>query len=214
MQVAYLAAVVFLASAGKGEPVAKGSLAALSRGLEAKGVTTTTSAGSPTFAMAGRASPEWDRSWAAEVGRFYAAQKEFQGVIVTCLACMTSDADADPWSGAAKRCSAVVQALQRQGVPEKEIEVHVHVRSGAAKEGFLQVTLRRERAYLRRAGDNLVSGVKDVVLSPTEVPMGAYRKGKKDGVVAGSTVGVVGGFGSALRRAGNGAVRMLTFWAG
>ena len=98
MRVAYLTAAVVLASSGKGEPAADQPLAELSRSLEAKGVTTTTSAGSPTFTMVGCASPEWDQSWAAKVGRFYVAQKEYRGMIVTCLACMTSDADADLWA--------------------------------------------------------------------------------------------------------------------
>lgn len=214
MHAAYILAVLSLVSAARAGTAPEKSLAALSRDLKEKGVETTSSAGSPTFAMAGCVAPEWDQSWSAKVGQFYASQKTYQGVIVTCLACMTSGEDTDPWASAAKRCSGVVQTLRRQGVPEKEIEVHVHVRSGAAKEGFLQMTLRRERAYLHRAGHNLVSGVKDVVLSPTELPVRAYRRGKQDGVVAGGTVGVVGGVGSALRRAGHGAVRLLTFWAG
>jgi len=214
MQVAYIVAVLSVASAGEEGTSTKEALAALSRDLKKKGVETVISAGSPTFTMAGCASPEWDQSWTAKVGRFYAMQKGYQGLIITCLECLSSGGDADPWTNAAKRCRTVVQTLQRQGVSEKEIEVHVHVRSGAAQEGFLQITLGRRRGYLRRAGDNLVSGVKDVVLSPTEVPTRAYQRGKKDGVVAGSTAGVAGGFGSALRRAGHGAVRLLTFWAG
>jgi len=76
------------------------------------------------------------------------------------------------------------------------------------------VVLISKRNYLLRVGDNLVDGVTDVVASPTEIPKGVVKEGRKGGAVAGSTKGVVGGFGSTLRRAGNGAVRILTFWAG
>ena len=214
MRAAYIVAVLSLLCVANGGATTQESLAALSHDLKETGIETTTSAGSPTFTVRGCVAPEFDTSWAARIGKFYAVQGEYKGLGVACLECMSSADDPDPWASAAKRCGVVVQALQRQGIRREEIEVHMHVRSGAAEEGLLQVTLRRERPYLQRAGYNLVSGVKDVVLSPTELPKRVYRKGKKDGVVVGSTVGVVGGFGSALRRAGNGAVRMLTFWAG
>ena len=46
------------------------------------------------------------------------------------------------------------------------------------------------------------------------VDKGVVETGRKQGAVAGGTRGVVRGFGSTLRRAGTGAVRILTFWAG
>ena len=44
--------------------------------------------------------------------------------------------------------------------------------------------------------------------------MGMVDETKESGVVTGVTTGVFSGFGQALRKAGNGTIKLLTFWAG
>lgn len=190
------------------------SLKALARRLKDKGVETTVSAGTPTFTVPGECAPEWEQSLAAELGRHYQSDKKYWGVAISYARSAECSRDDALWADASKHCGSVAQALERQGVPTNAIEIHVQFVADCPKQGALKITFCRKRSWLRRTGDNLVSGVTDVAASPFELPKGVYTRGKKHGLVSGSTVGVVGGFGSAVRRAGNGAVRLLTFWAG
>ena len=108
----------------------------------------------------------------------------------------------------------MAEALQRHGVPQAQMETYGRYEPSAPKGGMLTVAFHRKRGYLKRVRDNLVGGVATVVTSPAELPKGVMETGRKQGPVAGGTKGVVCGFGSTLRRAGTGAVRILTFWAG
>lgn len=214
MRPAQFLAALSLAFASMEAGLGSESLKALAARLKAEGVETIMSAGAPTFVIPGASSSQWEMSLAGELGRHYKSDKKYYGVAISYLERGSGSEKDGPWDAATERCGRVAKALERQRVPTNVIEVHVRFLADGPKEGVLNITLGRKRSWIRRAGDNLVSGVTDVAASPLELPKNVYHRGKKEGLVSGSTVGVVGGFGSAVRRAGNGAVRLLTFWAG
>jgi len=182
--------------------------------LDKRGVKTTITSGTPTFTVLGPASPEWDQSLAARLADHFRSDKSYVGANITHLRRAAAAKSYDVWAPAARRSATMARALQRRGVPAAAIVMGVEVRPDAPRRGALVITFHRKRNWLRRAGDNLVGGLTDVVASPDEVRKGVVTQTKRRGAVAGGATGAVGGFGAAVRRAGTGAVRILTFWAG
>jgi len=167
--------------------------------------------GTIAVTIKGETAPAFDQSVAARLGRHYIGDKKFRGAAVSGVAPSNNP---DRWSEMSKRCGVIAKALHRQGVPEAQIAVFVTFDPKAPPGGRLTISLHSKRNWFQRAGANLVGGVTDVVMSPTEIPRGMVRQGRKRGVAGAGTVGVVGGIGSTVRRAGNGAIKLLTFWAG
>ena len=190
------------------------SLEDLAKVLEREGVGTQTYKGTATFVVVGRTATYWERSLAMRLAQHYQSDKKYVLAQIVCVwPANTSGLDRG-WTAATRRAGTLAGTLQRHGVPAGQIQVHAMPRSDATGGGEVHITFLRERHYLKRVGDNLVEGVTDVVASPTELPKGVMETGQEEGAVAGGTKGTVRGFGSTLRRAGNGAVRILTFWAG
>lgn len=205
-----LVSLLACSSDGWGGDALKGLAAELGK----RGVKTTITRGTPTFTVLGPTSPEWDQSLATRLAHHFGSDKSYVGADITDLRHDAAAQAYDVWTPAARRAAIVARALQRGGVPAAAIVMGVEVRPDAPRRGALVITFHRKRNWLRRAGDNLVGGLTDVVASPDEVRKGVVAQAKRRGAVAGGAAGAVGGFGAAVRRAGTGAVRILTFWAG
>ncbi len=197
---------------GEAGPARADSFRRLSRELKPQRVAATRRRGQETFRVAGRRAAAWDQSLASRLADYYLSDKAFQSIRIVCV-CPTRRGRS-AWLEAALRAGTIAAALERRGAPAQRIAVFVRNDPRAPDGGELSITFSRRRPYYKRIGDNLVEGVKDVVTSPAELPRDVVATGKREGVVAGGTKGVVKGFGATLRRAGTGAVRLLTFWAG
>ncbi len=190
-----------------GEPLRK-----LVRDMKRQGVKTQTHKGTTTFTIVGKTAEAWDRSVAKRMAKHYVADKDYRAVQIGCV--WRGAEDASHWPEAAVRAAWIAETFQRNGVPKWQIAIFVRNDPRAPEGGVMTIALTRRRPYYMRMGDNLVGGLRAVVVSPAELPKGVVATGKAEGAVSGGTKGVVKGFGSTLRRAGTGAVRILTFWAG
>ena len=83
-----------------------------------------------------------------------------------------------------------------------------------ADKGIIKVEFVKSASYFKRAGANIVSGFTDIISFPIEVPRSIINESRQNGVATGVTKGVFSGFGAAVRKAGTGTVKLLTFWAG
>lgn len=186
----------------------------LTRCLADFAVKTATSPERTAFTLMGRGAPGRDNDVAELLGIHYRGFKRYHGVTITSLLPLGAAGAKSAWEHSTRRCGVIANVLQRQGVAAGGIEIHVRCEPDVSEEGLLVVSFHRKRDWFSRMGDNLVTGVTNVVASPVELPKGVMTTGRKEGAIVGGTVGVLGGFGSAVRRAGTGAVQLLTFWAG
>jgi putative exosortase-associated protein (TIGR04073 family) len=146
--------------------------------------------------------------------RYYAEGRNFREVIISCFLSMAAAFPSDEYNAASHQVLEIYDAFIASGVSEEFLYISVRFEKNSEPAGLITVEFLRHAGYFERVGRNFVTGITDIVSSPMELPMGMVSESQKSGVVTGVPKGVFSGFGQALRKAGTGTIKLLTFWAG
>jgi hypothetical protein len=146
--------------------------------------------------------------------RYYFEDGGFRDVFISCFLPIETAFPSDEYNDASRQVHEIYNAFIDKGIEEAYLFISVRFEKNIPPGGMISVEFLKFDNYFQRAGKNFVTGITDIVSSPIELPMGMVTETKKDGLVSGVPTGVFYGFGQALRKAGNGTIKLLTFWAG
>lgn len=158
--------------------------------------------------------PPENVSAAEYLTRYYLEEGPYAEILISCFLSMETTFPSDEYDIASRQVLEIYDAFVRKGIAEANIYISVRFEKNVESAGMITVEFLKNSGYFERAGRNFFTGITDIVSSPLELPMGMVSESRKSGMVTGVTKGVFAGFGQALRKAGTGTIKLLTFWAG
>ena len=166
------------------------------------------------FTISGISNEEEADSIGPYLTRYYFEDGGFREVFISCFLPIETAFPSDEYDVASEQIHKIYNAFINKGTEEAYLFISVRFEKNIPPGGMISVEFLKFDNYFQRAGKNFITGITDIVSSPLELPMGMVDETKKSGVVTGVPTGVFSGFGQALRKAGNGTIKLLTFWAG
>jgi putative exosortase-associated protein (TIGR04073 family) len=170
--------------------------------------------GVAVFTISGISHEEKAASIAPYLTQYYFEKGGYREVFISCFLSIETAFPSDEYDVASRQINEICNAFINKGVEEAYLFISVRFEKNIPPGGMISVEFLEFDNYFQRAGSNFVTGITDIVSSPLELPMGMVSETKKNGPVSGVPMGVFSGFGQALRKAGNGTIKLLTFWAG
>jgi putative exosortase-associated protein (TIGR04073 family) len=156
----------------------------------------------------------WDQKVIPYLTQYYFEKGNFKDISISCFLEMAVVFPSKEYDEASDRALRLYNAFLGKGVPEERLFVSVRFEKDAPDNTVISVEFFDGSNYFQRVGQNFVGGIADIVLSPVELPKEMVDESREKGAAAGLTKGTFSGFGKALRKAGNGTIKLLTFWAG
>jgi hypothetical protein len=157
---------------------------------------------------------EKSASIAPYLTRYYFEKGSYREVFIACFLSIETAFPSDEYNAASMQVHKIYNAFINKGISEEHLFISVRFEKNISPGGMIRVEFLKSDNYFQRAGSNFITGITDIVASPLELPMGVVTETRENGPVSGVPMGVFSGFGQALRKAGNGTIKLLTFWAG
>ncbi len=166
------------------------------------------------FTISGNSYEESVTPIAPYLVQYYFEDEGFRDVFISCFLSIETAFPSDEYDTASRQINEIYNAFIDKGISEEYLFISVRFEKNIPPGGMISVEFLKFDNYFQRVGNNFVTGITDIVSSPLELPLGVVSETKKNGPVSGVPTGVFSGFGQALRKAGNGTIKLLTFWAG
>jgi len=170
--------------------------------------------GVTVFMISGDTADRWNETVVPYLMKYYFEKGEFKEVTISCFLKMETVFPSEDYTIASSRTLQLYDAFIERGIPSEDLFISVRFEKKVPDTGVFTVEFFDDSNYFQRVGANFVGGIADIILSPVELPKEMVDESRENGAAIGVTKGTFSGFGKALRKAGNGTIKLLTFWAG